>query len=85
MSPGRRAWLAERKMMETFLFALNAIMPIILLIFLGYFLKKKNFLDEVWFKKGNKLVFKVCLPVLLFTNVYNIESFAYIDWSVVIY
>lgn len=71
--------------METFLFALNAIMPIILLIFLGYFLKKKNFLDEGWFKKGNKLVFKVCLPVLLFTNVYNIESFASIDWSVVIY
>ena len=40
--------------MDTFLFALNAIMPIILLIFFGYFLKKKQFLDETWFKKGNK-------------------------------
>ena len=39
--------------MDTFLFALNAIMPIILLIFLGYFLKKKKFLEEEWFKKGN--------------------------------
>ncbi len=71
--------------METFLFAVNAIMPVILLIFLGYFLKKKGFLDEGWFKKGNKLVFKVCLPLLLFVNVYNIESFGSIDWSVVIY
>ncbi len=71
--------------MDTFLFALNAILPIILLIFLGYFLKKKKFLEEEWFKKGNKLVFRVCLPVLLFTNVYNIESFSAINWSVVVY
>ena len=71
--------------MDTFLFALNAIMPIILLIFLGYFLKKKHFLEEDWFRKGNKLVFKVCLPVLLFTNVYKIESFSAIKWSVVLY
>lgn len=71
--------------MDTFLFALNAILPIILLIFLGYFLKKKKFLEEEWFKKGNKLVFRVCLPILLFTNVYNIESFSAINWSVVVY
>lgn len=71
--------------MDTLLFALNAILPIILLILFGYFLKKKNFLDEDWFKKGNKLVFRVCLPALLFINVYNIESFTSINWSVVIY
>lgn len=71
--------------MSIFLFAFNAISPIILLILLGYILKKINFLDEGWFKKGNKLVFRVCLPVLLFMNVYNIESLAEIDWTVVIY
>ena len=32
--------------MDTLLFALNAILPIILLILLGYLLKKKGFLDE---------------------------------------
>lgn len=71
--------------MDTLLFALNAILPIVLLIFFGYFLKKKKFLDEDWFKKGNKLVFRICLPALLFVNVYNIESFTSINWSVVIY
>lgn len=71
--------------MDTLIFAVNAVMPILLLIFFGYFLKRKNFLDEDWFKKGNKLIFKVCLPSLLFTNVYNIESFSDINWSVVIY
>lgn len=71
--------------MDTLLFALNAILPIILLIALGYILKRKNFLDEGWFKKGNKLIFRVCLPCLLFTNVYNIQSFTSINWSVVVY
>ena len=71
--------------METLLFALNAILPIILLIFFGYFLKRKNFLEEAWFKKGNKLIFRVCLPTLLFVNVYNIESFQAIEWDVVLF
>lgn len=71
--------------MDTLLFALNAILPIILLIFLGYLLKQKKFLDEGWFKKGNKLIFRVCLPCMLFVNVYSIESFTSINWSVVVY
>lgn len=74
-----------RGKMDTLLFALNAILPIILLILFGYLLKQKNFLDEDWFKKGNKLIFRVCLPCMLFVNVYNIESFTDINWSVVIY
>ncbi len=71
--------------MDTLLFALNAILPIILLILLGYLLKKKGFLDEDWFKKGNKLIFRVCLPCMLFINVYSISSFTDINWSVVVY
>ena len=71
--------------METLLFAINAIMPIILLILLGYFLKRRSFLDEQWFKKGNKMIFRVCLPAMLFINVYNIESFSKINWTAVWY
>lgn len=71
--------------MNTLLFAMNAILPIILLILFGYLLKQKNFLDEGWFKKGNKLIFRVCLPCMLFVNVYNIDSFTDINWSVVAY
>lgn len=71
--------------MDTLMFSLNAILPIVILIVLGYILKRRNFLEESWFKKGNKLIFRVCLPCLLFVNVYNIESFSAIDWNVVIY
>lgn len=71
--------------MDTLLFAINAIMPIMLLILLGYFLKRKKLFEEDWFRKGNTLIFRVSLPVLLFYNVYNIESFSKINWTAVWY
>ena len=65
--------------------AFNAVLPILLLILLGYFLKKRKFLSEDFLKIGNKLVFRVCLPAMLFINVYDIDSFASIHWDMVIY
>ena len=65
--------------------AVNAVAPIVLLILLGYFLRQKNFITEDFVKLGNKLVFSVCLPCMLFINVYNIESFDTVRWDVVGY
>ncbi|MGN0505088.1 MAG: AEC family transporter [Lachnospiraceae bacterium] len=65
--------------------AVNAVLPIILLILLGYLLRKKQFLSESFLKTGNNLVFKICLPCMLFINVYDIESFSSIRWDIVIY
>lgn len=65
--------------------ATNSVMPIILLILLGYFLKQEGFLNDDFVKTGNKLVFRVCLPCMLFVNVYNIESLASIQWDIVLY
>lgn len=65
--------------------AINAVTPVILLILLGYFLKQKGFLSKEFVKTGNKLVFNVCLPCMLFINVYDIESFASIHWDIVVY
>ena len=65
--------------------AFNAVLPILLLILLGYFLKKRKFLSEDFLKIGNKLVFRVCLPAMLFINVYDIDSFTSIRWDMVVY
>lgn len=65
--------------------AVNAVLPIILLILLGYILKRKNFISENFVKIGNKLVFNILLPCMLFINVYNIESFDVVRWDIVIY
>ena len=73
-------------MAEIFLTTFNAVLPIVLLILLGYVLKRVGFLGEGFVKTGNKLVFNVCLPCMLFINVYdNMNSFADIRWDVVLY
>ena len=70
---------------QIILTAVNAILPIILLILLGYILRQKNFVSKEFVKIGNKLTFKVFLPCSMFINVYGIESFSSINWDVVIY
>lgn len=60
-------------------------MPLILIILLGYFLKQKGFLSKDFLKIGNKLVFRVCLPVLLFCNIAELEDISQIPWLAVIY
>lgn len=65
---------------------INAIAPIILLILLGYFLKRIKLLNGGFLKTGNGIVFKVCLPCMLFINIYDkMNSFSDIRWDVVLY
>ncbi len=54
--------------MSNLLFALNATMPLFLLIALGFFLKKVNILSDGFLKSANKFNFTVTLPVLLFND-----------------
>ena len=66
-----------------FFTAFNAVAPIILMIALGYFLHHKGMLGDEFLKHGNKLVFKLCLPSMLFINIYNVPSLAGIRWGIV--
>lgn len=61
--------------------AVNAIAPVVLLILLGYLLKRSGFFSQSFVKTGNKLVFNVCLPAMLFITVYDIEGFSVINWE----
>lgn len=56
--------------MSNLLFTINAILPIILPILVGYFLKRINFFKDDFLIKANKLVFAVFIPILLFSNLY---------------
>lgn len=70
---------------EIFLFSFNAVMPILLLVFLGYFLRLIHFADDGFFKKANTMVFKIFLPVLLFVNIYEIDSLKSLNFTAVLY
>ena len=64
---------------DSFLVALNAIMPTFLLLAFGYFLKHKNFVSSEFLKQTNTLTFKFFLPFLLFNNIYKTEITEAID------
>lgn len=72
-------------MLETFLYALNAVVPLVLTIFLGYFLRRIGFFSDTFLKIGYRFSFYVALPCMLFCNVYSIKSFREIDLSTVVY
>ena len=71
--------------MDSFVFALNAVLPIILMVTIGYILKRIGFIDGDMPKKLNRLVFRVFLPVMVFLNVYNIEDMSSIDATFLLY
>ena len=71
--------------MQDLLFTGNAVLPIVLMTALGYLLKKLKVLTTEFLDVGNKLTYRILLPILLFYNVYNIEDFSAVDWSFVLY
>jgi len=71
--------------MEDLVFTCNAVLPIILLMVLGYFLKRVGLITPELAKGMNKLVFRAFLPVMLFLNIYNIEDFTSISLGYVAY
>ena len=71
--------------MNSFVFALTAVSPIIILVAIGYLLKRLRLTNDSFVKMANKLVFRVFLPAMLFVNIYNLESFSGIRYGYIIY
>ena len=65
--------------MNSFLFALGAVAPIILMVAIGYLIKKIKLANADTAKALNRLVFRVFLPCMLFLNVYKMDSIGEID------
>ena len=72
-------------MTDAFLFAAEAVLPIVLLIVLGYVLKRRGMLTKPFLDVGNKLTFRVLLPVMLFCNVYKIQRLSDVNAAFVLY
>lgn len=74
--------------MESLVFAFNSVAPIVIMVAAGYFLKKSKIIGKDFSSAGNRLVFRLLLPVMLFGNVYKIENignfgFFHVAYSVV--
>jgi predicted permease len=71
--------------MDILLFSVNAVVPIVLLVVVGFFLKKIKLIDESFVNKGTKFIFCVALPVSLFNNAYNLDIAESFNVSLVVF
>ncbi len=71
--------------MDSLIFALSAVAPIVLMVVVGYFFKKIGMMDEKFAKMANKLVFRAFMPVMLFVNIYKISDLSSIDFGFIGY
>lgn len=60
--------------MGSFIVAVNAVMPFLVYIAFGYGVRRINLVDENFMKNLNKLIFRAFFPILMFNNLYKIES-----------
>lgn len=68
-----------------FIFSLNAILPLVLMVAAGYMLKRIGVITSDFVKMANKLVFRFFISIMLFLNIYNIESIGDVDLGFVVY
>ncbi|MDD2648214.1 MAG: AEC family transporter [Eubacteriales bacterium] len=60
--------------MTELVFSANIVLPLLILIATGYFAKRLGLIDDRFVGAGNKLVFKIFLPVLLCYNIMTTDS-----------
>lgn len=61
-------------MLQNFSFAFNAVVPMVSLMGLGYWLKMRKFFDAELLKKLNAFTFRFGVSALMFCNVYSLPS-----------
>lgn len=72
-------------MIDALIFAANAVLPIVLMIALGYILKRVGMLNREFLDVGNRLTFRVLIPALLYYNIYGINSLRDVNIKFVLY
>ncbi len=60
--------------MDNLIFAFNTILPLLIIIGAGFFVKRLNMIPDTVVKCCNNLVFRVFLPILLMRNLMNTTS-----------
>jgi predicted permease len=71
--------------MNALIFALNATLPIVITVALGYFIKRVGIMNSDTAGIINNIVFRVLLPANLFLNIYNIDDIGKINLNYVWY
>jgi predicted permease len=71
--------------MQDFIFSVNAVAPIVLMVLFGYFLKRVGMLPKTVATQLNRIVFRALLPIMLCLNIYKIQLGMQITFSFVLF
>lgn len=72
-------------MLESFLYSLNIIAPIFIIVLIGVVLKQRGFVNHQFIAVCDKLVFKLSLPALLFIDIATADAGDTIDGKLIIF
>jgi len=70
--------------MTLFTDIINIVLPVFSVIALGWLLRRQGLIDSVFLKQTNRLVYYVCLPLLLFYKIGTADFFANFNGRLVI-
>lgn len=71
--------------MDNLLYSLNAVIPVFLIIVVGYVLKRTGMLDDEFAKTANRFVYKITLPAMLLNNMMTCDIRHTFDGEYVLY
>ncbi len=71
--------------MGSFFIAFNAVMPVVLLVVFGYFLKQQGYFSKATIAQLNKLCFDLLLPIVTFNNIRKTNLHEVFDLRFVLY
>lgn len=72
-------------MIDNFLFSLNVVAPVFILILVGYFSKQLNFINENFVSVTSKFAFNISMPVLIFIQVSALDLKQVVNFEIIGY
>ena len=72
-------------MIDVFLFSLNAVLPLILLVAIGYVIMRLKVVDDIFISKANRFCFTVAFPFNLFNSIVRIDLENEVNWLLIGY
>ena len=71
--------------MENLLLSFHVVMPLCLIMALGYGIRQLGWIDDKSVRTINNLAFRVFIPILIFYNVYNTRLDGDFQWEVFVF
>lgn len=71
--------------MQNLIFTANIVIPVFIIVAIGYFLRRRKLINDNFVSLSSKIVFSVSLPVLIFTEISKIDLDVILDFKLILF